>query len=90
MSLNSLFSVDDVGAPSNQSPSTKELSHEFSIAKYDYNEDSNEGNVIQVATSVVGGGQTKVPERNEAPIVCVEEIQSASLMHFKRVSHRMH
>ena len=88
ISIGSPFSVEECCAwtPNTQSPPTITLSHEFSIDEYDYNEDlTNEENDIQVATSVVGVAHTEVNERNEATNVCVEEIQSASPMHFRRV-----
>ena len=101
MSHNSPFLVEEypisIGSPffvekyCNRTPNTQFTplitpSHEFSIDEYDHNEDStNEENDIQVATSVVGVAHTEVNERNEATNVCVEEIQSASPMHFRRV-----
>ena len=62
-----------------------ELRHEFSIDEYHYVEDStNDGNNIHVG-SVAGGGQIDVQEQVEAISASVEEINSTSPMHFKRV-----
>ena len=101
MSQNSAFSVDEyhisIGSPfsveeycgwspNTQSPSTIALSHEFSIDEYNYNEDlTYEENDNQAATSVAAVSHSEVNKQNEPTNVCVEEIQSASPMHFTRV-----
>ena len=90
MATSSPFSVEEycVGAPSPRSPQTMELSHEFSIDEYHYTKDStNKGNDNHVGTSVAVGGQIDIT-RLEAISASVEEINSASLMHFRRVPHR--
>ena len=90
MSQNSIFSVDEYlvsigssfsmeeyyfSAPSSLTPQSNGLSHEFSIDEYHYDEEStNEGNVIEDATSVMGGGQSYVHDQNETPNVSVKEI----------------
>ena len=90
MSQNSIFSVDEYpksigspffvdeyyfGAPSSPSPQSNGLYLEFSVDEYHYDEEStNEGNVIEDATSVMGGGQSYVHDQNETPNVSVKEI----------------
>ena len=74
MNQNSIFSVDEYlvsigspffveeyyfSAPSSLTPQSNGLSHEFSIDEYHYDEEStNEGNVIEAVTSVMGDGQS--------------------------------
>ena len=93
MSIGSPFFVDEYyfGAPSSPSPQSNGLSHEFFVDEYHYDEEStNEWNDIEATTSVTGGGQTNVHDRNEAPNVSVEDIEPASPMHFRRVPRRIH
>ena len=98
MSQNSPFSVDEyhlsMGSPFSveeycDRTSPIALSHEFSIDEYDYNEYliyEEEG--IEATTSGVGVAHTNVNDHNEPINVCVEQIPSASPMHFTRVPRR--
>ena len=91
MSTGSPFSIEEYcdRIPTTQTPPSIDLSNEFSIDEYYYNQGLRyEENNIQTPTSVAGGEQTCVNEQNDATKVGVEEIQSASTMHFRRVPRR--
>ena len=64
-------------------------SHEFLIDEYNYNEDlTYEEKGIEATTSVARVAHTNVNDHNEPINVCVEQIPSASPMHFTRVPRR--
>ena len=102
MSQNSPFSVDEyplsMGSPffveeycdrtpNSESPSPIALSNEFLIDEYDYNKDlTYEEKGIDDTTSVANVAHTNVEDVNEPINVCVEQIISASPIHFTKGS----
>ena len=91
ISRGSPFSVEEYcdRTPTTQTPPSIAVSNEFSIDEYDYNQGLRyEENNIQTPISVAGGEQMCENEHNEATNEGVEEIQSASPMHFRRVPRR--
>ena len=91
MSMGSPFSIEEYcdRAPSIESQSPLPLSNEFLIDEYNYNEDLTYQEMgIEATTSVARVAHTNVNDHNEPINVCVEQIPSASPMHFTRVPRR--